>query len=189
MKHLLRSCTLAALTLVGGAAAHGQTNTIYNGSMTLSFSAYLTDLLQAQGATVSFSNYSASGFKVKGGSVDAATGAAEVQSLSRIVFKADGVQVILEDLEVDASSGSATISAELKVNGVDEGRYAIFQIVSAGSVSAEAIGRHKEEATVQNVQFTVNPEFAGELNEMFQFASFDASQVLGTIALDVKFKS
>ncbi len=189
MKRLMYLIVIAAMSL-GAATAQAQTGQINSGSVMLSLSPYLNDLLEANDVTTKPVNYGASGYKVQGGTATAASGIQLVEFAGGLTFKTKGAKIQLQELEVVKAGANLYVSAEVIADGMDEGRYSIFEVVSADPVVVTATNTPKKTTALHynNVEFTINPEFFTDFMDYAEFDSFDATQVLGTLSLDLVVK-
>ena len=178
---------LAAPLLVG--SLHAQTVKVAkNGTLSVTFAANVEKLFNQQNINVAFIGTSpiarGENFNVTGGAVNLATGSGSANSQGAIVFNEGDNSVALNALDLLGTSPNAYITADVVINGQDQGRFPVFLLVANLYEAPLTPGKYNS----GSVRFSINPEFQSEFADYIPITGLDPTAPLGTFDLKVTIK-
>lgn len=186
---MLKSVSIASLLAIGLAASpslQAQTGHVApGGTLAIVVAANVTKLFKEQNIDVT---YIGSGpvrrgekFDVTGGAVKLSNGAGSATSLGAMTFTEGSNTVALNQFDLLATAHNAYITANVVVNGKDEGRFPVFELAANLYMPPICYGPYSSGP----VRFIINPDFQSEFADYIPISGLDPNSSLGVFSLDV----
>ena len=168
------------------ATLSAQVSTVQSGGkLTLNLNEKFRDLLNANNAGAEYIGASPTDdgehFTVSGGTVRLGNGLGSVTSFGASTFTEGDNTLSLDQFEFEAFRFEDVVTAEVFLNGTDQGRLTVFVLSDDLFQAPLSYGKY----TSGRVQFTFDPDFQADFSRYIPLAGLKPNEILGTFKLAV----
>ncbi len=191
MNRLLHCVTPLVLWLaVSPAILRAQTDSIAKGgTLSVQLAGNVTTLLDQQDIGLTYvgtgTTKHGENFNVTGGAVNLASGSGSAQTAGSMSFTEGSSTITLNKFALLGTNPNAYITAEVAINGINQGRYPVFLLAANLYVAPLSPGAYSSGP----VRFSINPAFQAEFADYIPINGLDPSSPIGTFSLSVTIKS